>query len=122
MNSFLEKPVVQNTLRFFFAYILFGLFAILGVEVVVNLHSAIYRISLMATTRIGVGNVVYVVGGFILFAFYAVAIVALESLMNNAAKTGRMLPVGVRIFAVEAGLALLAILLPKVAQLIFLPG
>jgi hypothetical protein len=52
---------------------------------------------------------------------YVVSIVPLESLMNNAAKTGRMLPVGLRIFVVEAGLALLTTLLLAAAQWILKP-
>lgn len=122
MNIFLAKPFVQKTLRTFFAYILFALFAILLLEVLVNLHSAIFKISLMATTRIGVGNAFYVWGGFFMLGIYAVGIVVLESMMNKSAKTGRMLPVGVRIFAIEAGLALLTILAPIVARWIFTAG
>lgn len=121
MNAFLIKPPVQKTLRFFFAYLLFALFTLLGLEVIVNLHNAIFRISLMATTRIGVGNFFYVWGGFFLGAIYVVSIVPLESIMNKAAKTGQMLPVGLRIFAVETGMALLTTLLLTAAQWILKP-
>ena len=116
------KPVVQKTLRYFFAYLLFGLFAILGLLVIANLHTAIFRISLLATTRVGVSNAIYVWGGFILGAVYVIGIVPLESLMNKAAKTGRLLPVGVRVFAVEAGLALLIMIVQIIAEWILRPG
>ena len=122
MNNFLSKPTIQKALRFSLAYMLFGLFAILGLEVIVNLHAAIFKISLMATTRIGVGNAFYVWGGFFLFAIYAVGIVPLEAVMNRAARSGRLLPVGVRIFAAELGLALLALILPVIAEWALLPG
>lgn len=121
MNAFLMKPIVQKTLNVFFAYLLFALFALLGLVVLVNLHTAAFRISLMATTRIGVGNVVYVWGGFFMLGIYAVGIVVLEGVMNKAAKKGRILPVGVRIFAIEALLGLLGILAPIIAAWIFIP-
>lgn len=120
MNAFIMRPAVHKTLNYFFAYVLFALFAILALEVVVNLHAALLRISLLATSRYGVSNFVIVWGAFFLFAIYVVAVVLLENIMNKSAQTGRMLPVGLRIFAVELGLALLAYLAPLAAQWIFL--
>jgi hypothetical protein len=121
MTSSNAKSPVHKTLYYILAYLLIALFAILGLVVIINLHSAVFQVSLIATTGYGVSNFFYVWGGFFLFAIYAVGIVLIESLMNKAAKTGSLLPVGVRILAIEAGLGLMAIVMPIVANWIWLP-
>lgn len=119
MNTIHLKPSVEKPLRYTLAYVLYALFAILGLIVTVNIHSALFQISLLAPL-FGLSNFVYVWGAFILFAIYTVCMVMMEGVMNRSAKNGSILRVGARIFAIEALLALLAWVAPMVARWIFI--
>lgn len=114
------SPRLQPLLRYFFSYLLFALFGLLGVVVLVNLHAAIVSTGSLVSGRYGVAPFLNTWGFFFLLGAYFVGIVLIENTMHKAARTGEIFKRGVRVFAVEGGLALLAVIVPPLAR--FLMG
>jgi hypothetical protein len=109
---------LHRWLHHFFAYLLFALFALLGVVLMFNLHTMFVSLSMLFGARPQVTRFLYVWGSFFLLGIYIVGIVFIEHAMNQAAKEGRVLNQGVRVFAIEGGLALLSVVIPWVAEMI----
>jgi hypothetical protein len=109
-------PALQKPLRYFFTYLLFGLFAFLGVLILINVHSMVIGLCALMGARPEVTYFWYVWGGFLFLGVYAVLLGVMESYLQEAAKTGTIFAHGVRVFAIEGFLALITVVVPVLAE------
>ncbi len=99
----LVHPRVRKLLNYGLAYLLFALLALAAVALTVDLHSAVVALCIRLKMWQPATYGVYVWGAFLLFLAYIVFIAVLESRLNGAAKSGRVLPGGVKALAVLLG-------------------
>lgn len=112
---------LQKPLRFFFAYLLFILFAVLGVVLLIQLHSVLVATGTLLSSRYGLARFLNTWGFFFLLGAYVIGIALMENVMNKAAQSGDLLRPGLRIFAIEGGLALICVVVPLLAELFLIP-
>jgi hypothetical protein len=107
-------PRVRRLLNYGLAYLLFALLALAAVALTVNLHTAVVALCIRLKMWQPATYGVYVWGAFLLFLAYIVFIAVLESRLNGAAKTGRVLPGGVKALAVLLGVWGLVLILNRI--------
>ena len=96
-------PRLRTLLNYGLAYLLFALLALMAVALTVDLHSAVVALCMRLKMWQPATYGVYVWGAFLLFLVYIVFVAVLETRLNGAAKSGRVLPSSAKAFAILLG-------------------
>jgi hypothetical protein len=108
-----QQPAVpQKFARYASAYVLFGLYAFLGVLVTLRAHETAVQTCALVGAKPQVAYVVNTWGAFLLFAVYIALVAAMESYLNQAARTGRVLSAGLKLLVIFAVIGALIAILP----------
>lgn len=107
-----QQPVSQKFARYASAYVLFGLYAFLGVLVTLRVHETAVQTCALLGARPQVAYAVNTWGAFLLFAVYIALVAAMESYLNRAARTGSVLSAGLKVLAIFAAIGALIAILP----------
>jgi hypothetical protein len=121
MNKTLPEPWVQKTIRYVIAYVLFGVFALLGVAITFCVRSVIYSMCVALAVSWQVTYLVFVWGLFILFVPYIFLIGLLDFYLNDAAGKGVIRQRALKIFAIEGGIGLVSLIMMGVLALMGYP-
>ena len=121
MNKTLPEPWVQKTIRYVVAYVLFGVFALLGVAITFCVRSVIYSMCVALAVSWQVTYLVFVWGLFILFVPYIFLIGLLDFYLNDAAGKGAIRQRALKIFAIEGGIGLVSLIMMGVLALMGYP-
>ena len=121
MSNILREPRVQKTIHYAIAYVLFGVFALLGVAITLCIRSVIYGMCVALGVSWQVTYLIFVWGLFIMFVPYIFLIGLLDfHLLNDAAK-GTLRQRALKIFAIEGGIGLVSLILMGVLAVLGYP-
>jgi hypothetical protein len=121
MSKLLPQPWLQKIMRNAVAYGLFGVFALMGVAITFCVRSVIYGLCVALAVSWQVTYLIFVWGLFIMFVPYIFLIGLLDfHLLSNAAQ-GTLPQRALKIFAVEGGIGLVALILMGVLALLGYP-
>lgn len=121
MSKTLPKPWVQKTIRYVIAYVLFGVFALLGVAITFCVRSVIYSMCVALAVSWQVTYLIFVWGLFILFVPYIFLIGLLDFYLNDAAAKGAIRQRALKIFAIEGAIGLVSLIMMGVLALMGYP-
>ena len=122
MSNILREPRVQKTIHYAIAYVLFGVFALLGVAITLCVRSDIYGMCVALGVSWQVTYLIFVWGLFIMFVPYIFLIGLLDfHLLNDAAAKGTLRQRALKIFAIEGGIGLVSLVLMGVLAVLGYP-
>jgi CHASE2 domain-containing sensor protein len=123
MSELLPEPRLQRTMRSVIAYVLFGVFALLGVAITFCVRSVIYGICVALAVSWQVTYLIFVWGLFIMFVPYIFLIGLLDfHLLNDAASAkGTLRQRALKIFAVEGGIGLVSLIMMGILAVLGYP-
>jgi len=109
MSKSLPEPWMQKTARHAVAYVLFGVFALLGLAITFCVRSVIYGICVALGVSWQATYLIFVWGLFIMLVPYIFLIGLLDfHLLNDTAK-GTLRQRAVKIFSIEGGIGLVSL-------------
>ena len=121
MSKALSQPWVQKTIRYVIAYVLFGVFALLGGAITFCVRSVIYSMCVALAVSWQATYLIFVWGLFILFVPYIFLIGLLDFYLNDAAAKGTIRQRALKIFAIEGGIGLVSLIMMGVLALMGYP-
>ena len=117
----MSKSLPEKTIRYVIAYVLFGVFALLGLAITFCVRSVIYGICVALAVSWQVTYLIFVWGTFILIVPYIFLIGLLDFQLNDAIAKGTIRQRALKIFAIEGGIGLVSLVLMGVLAVLGYP-
>ncbi len=112
MSNVLPEPRMQKAVRHTIAYVLFAVFALLGVAITFCVRSVIYSLCVAVGVSWQVTYLIFVWGLFVMFVPYIFLIGLLDfHLLNDAVAKGTLRQRAFKIFAIEGGIGLASLIM-----------
>jgi hypothetical protein len=121
MSKLLSEPRMQKTIRHVIAYVLFGVFALLGVAITFCIRSVIYGLCVALAVSWQVTYLIFVWGLFIMFVPYIFLIGLLDFHLLRDAAQGTLRQRALKIFAIEGGIGLVALVMMGILAVLGYP-
>ena len=121
MSKSLPEPRAQKAIRYVIVYVLFGVFALLGIAITFCVRSVIYGMCVALGVSWQVTYLIFVWGLFIMFVPYIFLIGLLDFQLNDAAAKGTIRRRALKIFAIEGGIGLVSLIMMGVLAMMGYP-
>ena len=109
MSNTLPESRGQKAIRFTIAYVLFGVFALLGGAIIFCVRSVIYSLCVALGVSWQVTYLIFVWGLFIMAVPYILLIALLDFYLLNDAAQGTLRQRALKIFTIEGGIGLVSL-------------
>ncbi len=117
----MSKILPEKTIHYVMAYVLFGVFALLGLAITFCVRSVIYGLCVALAVSWQVTYLIFVWGLFIMIVPYIFLIGLLDYYLNDAAAKGTLRQRALKILAIEGGIGLASLVMMGVLAVLGYP-
>jgi len=117
----MSKSLPEKTIRYVIAYVLFGVFALLGLAITFCVRSVIYGICVALAVSWQATYLIFVWGLFFMIVPYIFLIGLLDFQLNDAAAKGTLRQRALKILAIEGGIGLVSLIMMGVLAMMGYP-
>ena len=121
MSKTLPEPWAQKTIRYVITYVLFGVFALLGLAITFCVRSVIYGMCVALAVSWQATYLIFVWGLFFMIVPYIFLIGLLDFQLNDAAAKGTLRQRALKILAIEGGIGLVSLAMMGVLAVLGYP-